>query len=66
MDRSIVHMKSDNGYEDLTGDVEQRLDTSNYPYGKPLAIGKNKLVRLMKDKLGRKKMKQFVALRPKI
>ena len=59
-------MKSDNSYEDLTGDVEQRLDTSNYRYEKPLSIGKNKLFRLMKDELGRKKIKQFVALRPKM
>ena len=66
MDRSIFHMKSDNVYENLTGDVEQRLNTSNYRYEKPLPIGKKKLVRLMKDGLGRKKMKEFVALRPKM
>ena len=59
-------MKSDNVYENLTGDVEQRLSTSNYQYEKPLPIGKNKLVRLMKDEVDRKKMKEFVALRRKI
>ena len=46
--------------------VETRFGTSNYEVNRPLPTGKNKkVIGLMKDKLGRKIMTEFVALRPK-
>ena len=41
-DRSIVHVKSEDVYEDLVGDVEIRFPTSNYEIKRPLPIDKNK------------------------
>ena len=41
--------------DDITEDVETRLDTSNYELKRPLLNGKSKkVVGLMKDELGRK------------
>ena len=53
--------------EDLyMNNVEKKFDTSNYEVNRPLPKGKNKkLIGLMKDKLGRKIMTIFVALRSK-
>ena len=49
------------------GDVETRFDTSNYETDIPLLIGKNNnVIGLMKDGLGERVMKEFIALRPKI
>lgn len=49
------------------GDVETRFDTSNYEIDIPLLIGKNNnVIGLMKDGLGERVMKEFIALRPKI
>ena len=57
-DRSIVHVKSEDVYEDLVGDVEIRFHTSNYEIKRPLPIDKNKKwVELMKDELGGKIMR---------
>ena len=48
---------------DLTKNVETRFDTSNYELERPK--GKNKkLIKLMKDKLGRKTTTEFTTLRP--
>ena len=55
-------------YRDIAGDVERWFDTSNYDEKdkRPLPIGKNKKVYgFFKDKLGRKIMKELVALRAK-
>ena len=55
-DSFIVHVKSDNIYADLAGDVKQESDKSNCEVKKPLPIGKKKQkTGLMKDKLGGKK-----------
>ena len=43
-----------------------RFGSLNYEINRPLPIAKNKkVIELMKDKLGRKIMTEFVALRPK-
>ena len=39
-------------YEDITNDVEERFDTSNYEVNRTLPKGKNKkVIGLMKDEL---------------
>ena len=58
-----------NFYEDITGDVKTRFDTSSYSHNlvHPLPIGVNKkVIGLMKDELGERIMTEFVALRPKL
>ena len=62
----IIYFKTEDFHEDIANDVEERFDTSNYEANKPLPTGKNKkVIGLMKDELGRKIMREFVALRPK-
>ncbi|XP_057299543.1 uncharacterized protein LOC130630167 [Hydractinia symbiolongicarpus] len=68
-DSFVYHIKTDDVYKDIAGDVESRFDTSNYsPEDKlSLPIGKNKKkLCLMKDELGGKIMIEFVALRSKM
>ena len=65
-DRFIMHIKTEDFYEDIANDVEKRFDTSIYEVNRPLPTGQNKkVIRLMKDELGGKIMTEFVALRPK-
>ena len=55
MDRDsfIIHIKTENVYEDTANDVEKRFDTSNYEVSRKLLTGKNKkVIGLMKDKSG--------------
>ena len=40
-DVSIVHVKTDNIYKDITKDVEARFDTSDFELDRPLPKGKN-------------------------
>ena len=65
-DSFIRNVKTEDFYENIANDVEERLDTSNYEVDKPLSTGKNKnVIGLMKDELGRSIMTEFVALRAK-
>ena len=50
-DSFIVHIKTEDFYEDIAADVEKRYDTSNYEFNRPLPAGKI--------------MIEFFALRPK-
>ena len=62
----IIHIKTEDFYEDIEDDVEKRFDTSNYATDRLLPTGKNKKeIGLMKDELGGRIMTEFVALRPK-
>ena len=62
----IVYINTDNIYKDIVEDVETRFDTSNYELYRPLSKEKNKkVIRLMKDELGRKIMTKFVVLSAK-
>ena len=62
-DSFIVHIKSEDVYENLARDVETRSGTSNN-IKIHLPIGKNKkLIRLMKDEMGGKIMKEVATLR---
>ena len=35
----IIHVKSENVYADIAGDVEKRIDSSNYKVDIPLVVG---------------------------
>ena len=62
-DSFIVHIKSEDVYENLARDVETRSGISNN-VKIHLPIGKNKkLIRLMKDEMGGKIMKEVPTLR---
>ena len=65
-DSFIMHIKTEDFYEDIANDIEKIFDASNYEVDRQLPTGKNKKVMgLMKDKLGGKVKTEFVALRPK-
>ena len=69
MDSLVYDIKTEDFYEDIANDIEARFDTSGYSKKdfRPLPIGLNKkVIGLMKDELGGKIMKEFVALRPKL
>ena len=56
--RFIVHLKTNDIYKVIAEDIETRLDTSNFELDRPLPKGRNKkVIRLMKDKLGKQIMK---------
>ena len=65
-DSFIINIKTEDFYDDIANDVEKRSDTSNDEVNRPLPKGKNeKVIRLMKDKLGGKIMTELAALRAK-
>ena len=67
-DSFIIHIITEDFFEDIAGDVKKWFDTSNYDENdkRPLLIGMNKKVYgFFKDELGGKIMKEFVALRVK-
>ena len=65
-DSFIMNIKTNDFYEDIARDVENRFDTSNYEVNRPLPTGKNKkVIGLIKDELGGKIITEFVTLRPK-
>ena len=62
-DSFIINIKTEDFYKDIAKDVEKRFDTSNYEVNRPLPIRKNKKVTgLMKDELGGRIIREFVAL----
>ena len=67
-DSFIIHIKTEDFYEDIANDVEKWFNTSNSDEDdkRPLPIDKNKkVIGLFKDELGRKIMKEFIGLRAK-
>ena len=65
-DSFLMHIKTEDFYEDIPDDVEKRFDTSNYEYNTPSPKGKNKkFIGLMKDELGGNIMTEFATFRPK-
>ena len=67
-DSFIIHIKTEDFYEDIANDVEKWFDTSNYDEDdkRPLRIDVNKkVVSFFKDELGRKITTEFVGVRPK-
>ena len=66
IDSFIMNIKTNDFYENIANDVENRFDTSNYEVNRPLPMGKNKkVISLMKDELGGKIITEFVTSRPK-
>ena len=67
-DSFIIHIKTEDFYEDIANDVSKQFDISNYSEDddRPLPRGmKKKKIGFSKDELGVKITKEFVALRPK-
>ena len=65
-DSFIMNIKTNDFYKNVSYDVDNRFDTSNYEVKRPLPIGKNKkVIGLMKDELGGEIITEFIALRPK-
>ena len=65
-DSFIMNIKTNDFYKDISSDIENRFDTSNYEVNRPLPTGKNKkIIGLMKDELGGKIITEFVTLRHK-
>ena len=68
-DSLVYHIKTEDFYEDIKDDVENKFDTSGYSIEdkRPLPIGVNKKVLgKMKDELGGKVMTEFCCLRSKM
>ena len=62
----VIHIKTEDFYEDIANDVEELFDTSNYDNTRPLPIGKNKkVIGLFIDELGGKITKEFFAFKAK-
>ena len=67
-DNFIIHIITEDFYEDIANDVGKWFDTSNYDENDKwlFPIGKNKkVIGLFKDELGGKIMKEFCRLRAK-
>ena len=67
-DSFVIHIFTEDFFEDIANYVERWFDTSNYDKDdkRPLPIGMNKkIISLFKDELGGKIMKELCALRAK-
>ena len=67
-DSFIIHIITEDFFEDISNDVEKWFDTSNYDKNdiRPLPIGKNKKIPdIFKDELGGKIITEVIAIRPK-
>ena len=68
-DSLMYEIETEDFYKDISGDVKDRFDTSDYPENHPSGIptGINKKVLgMMKDEAGGKTIKEFVGLRAKL
>ena len=68
-DSLMYEIKTEDFYKDISGDVKDRFDTSDYPENHPSGIptGLNKKVLgMMKDEAGGKIIKEFVGLLSKL
>ena len=60
-DSFIMNIKTNDFYKDISDDVDNRFDTSNYDVKRPLLMRKNKkVIGLMKDELGGEIITEFV------
>ena len=65
-DSFVIHIKTEDFYENIANDVEEWFDTTNYDNNRPLPLRKNKkVIDLFINELGGKIMKEFVGLRAK-
>ena len=68
-DSFLYEIQTEDFYKDISGDVKNRFDTSDYPEGHPSGIptGINKKVLgMFKDEVAGKVIKEFVGLRAKL
>ena len=68
-DSLMYEIETEDFYKDISGDVKDRFDTSDYPENHPSGIptGENKKVLgMFKDEAGGKIIKEFVGLRAKL
>ena len=68
-DSFLYEIQTEDFYKDISGDVKDRFDTSDYPEGHPSGIptGINKKVLgMFKDEAAGKNIKEFVGLRAKL
>ena len=68
-DSFLYEIQTEDFYKDISGDVKNRFDTSDYPEGHPsgLPTGINKKVLgMFKDEAAGKNIKEFVGLRAKL
>ena len=68
-DSLMYEIETEDFYKDISGDVKDRFDTSDYPENHPSGIptGENKKVLgMMKDEAAGKIIKEFVGLRSKL
>ena len=66
-DSLVFHLKTEDFYANITGDVKERFDMNGLMQPRPLPMDCNKnVIGLMEDELGGKIMTEFVALRPKL
>ena len=57
----IIYIKTDNIYQDIAEEIEARFDNPNYELYRSLPTGNNeKVIGLIRDKLGGKIMKEFL------
>ena len=63
-DSYIMNIKTKDFYKDISDDVDNRFDTSNYEVKRPFLMGK--VIGLMKDELGGEITTEFIALRTKV
>ena len=65
-DSFVINIKTNDFYKDISSDVDNKFDTSNYEVNRLLPMGKNKkVIGLMKDELGGEIITEFITLRPK-
>ena len=65
-DSFVIHIKTEDFYEDIANDVKEWSDSYNYDNNRVLPKGKNrKVIGLFKDELGGKIMTEIVVLRAK-
>ena len=62
----IMNIKTNDFYKDISDDVDNRFDTSNYAAKRPVPIGKNKkVIGLMNNEPRGEIVTEFVTLKPK-
>ena len=68
-DSFLYEIQTEDFYKDISGDVKDRFDTSDYPKGHPSGIptgGNKKVLGMFKDEAAGKIIKEFVGLRAKL
>ena len=68
-DSLMYEIETEDFYKDISGDVKDRFDTSNYPENHPSGIPtgiNNKVLGMFKDEAGGRNIIEFVGLRSKL